>query len=449
MRRGIGRLATAVAAVALGACSDGGGNPVEGGPHVVVEPAQLALYVGGQGWIVAQVVDAAGGAAGSAAITFRSQDSLVATVSGGGLVRAVAPGRTAIVASLGKAQAAVPVTVSADERAALAELDLLSTHLQLDRRNAAPVYAEYRALDGFGRSICGQVPLEIRGDPAVLQTIDRTRGPLACAVQLIPVSPGEATVRIRSGALTDSVRVSVVDGGYQAFFAEVPPPGAHRAGEIVRYRARVVGPGGQPVGGQRVVFTVSAGAAREESGVTDAAGSTTLEWALPTRLEGSGGAHAVTLNAALPNGSMAADRRDVRMVAGPAARIAFTYRQGGAASSTPRPIVDSLVTGFFTMAALPSWADVTVEAFDRFGNRNADLQVSATQKILSIGRVYTYAATMYPQCGESLGYYSCAVGTGSLFGGRYDFYATADALQAHVYLKLRVCGMGPCTEPAP
>lgn len=90
--------------------------------RISILPSSLNLIVGGTQQLSWQVLDSAGNPISGVAVSFISSNSAIATVSGTGLVRAIAPGSFAIVATLRNIQSQVPGIVTPAVQAAVASV---------------------------------------------------------------------------------------------------------------------------------------------------------------------------------------------------------------------------------------------------------------------------------------------------------------------------------------
>ena len=178
--------------------------------------------------------------------------------------------------------------------------------------------------------------------------------------------------------------------------------------------------------------------------LTDASGTATLRWALPTQLAVAGGYHSVALHARLPNGSIAADRRDVQIVAAPAVRIEFYYED----HTWPSGPLRWTGTLWRQLWLFDDFYDayVLVQAVDRFGNLAADVHAEAIRSTPGPAGVVTASEPVYRSCTTYYGYYSCWMQTSKLWGGRYDFTATADTIALSAQLLMTVCIKGKCSS---
>lgn len=188
------RLSDVAVLTLLAACAGPGRN--RGAVRVEVAPAILNLVIGSSQQLTVTVYDGGGSAIPGAAVLFTSSDTLVATVSPSGLVRAVATGAAALSMISGPAMAAVPIAVTAVPDQIHVTPAVLNLVLGAARRLGVVV------LDADGQAIPG-APLTISsGDTTVAQT-DGTglvRG----------VGIGTGSITVRSNPASSTIVVTVV-----------------------------------------------------------------------------------------------------------------------------------------------------------------------------------------------------------------------------------------------
>lgn len=346
------------------ACGDTPNAP-SAAARVVAFPDQLVLYVGETGSVTGQLLDGGGKVQPNAVLAYASDDARVASVSPQGAVLAIAPGTTGLVVSHGAARAVVPVTVRADERGALAELDLLPQVLNVDKRNGEPVIVLFRAVDRLGRSICDRVPLAVTSNQSLVRVENHIRGPLACELWLTHLSAGESTITVASGTLADSVRLRVVSSGYTARF--VSRPLNVRAGERAAVTARLLDPFGRPMANQRVWFSATSGSLSAGSTLTDTSGTAALVWTAPTQLQTVGGGAGLILRVEMPDGVVAVDSAGGSVRATDAAQIHFYANDGNGWTSASRAVYGQIAGRHIAVAAI---------ATDRYGNATMDIDLT-------------------------------------------------------------------------
>jgi hypothetical protein len=163
---------------------------------VTVPAAAMALAVGDQSPVAAQVVDQDGRVMQDAAVVYSTDNASVATVGTEGMVRAVAPGTANVTATSGASTAVVKVTVTAQAlRVAVA-----SDSIGLVVGEAAPMVAQ--VLNAGGQVQQGAAVVFRTSNPFVA-TVD-TEGTVRAT------GPGTATVSVLApGATTAAVKVTV------------------------------------------------------------------------------------------------------------------------------------------------------------------------------------------------------------------------------------------------
>jgi uncharacterized protein YjdB len=162
---------------------------------VTVAAAAMALAVGDEAPVAAQVVDQSGRVMQGQTMVFSTDNASVATVGNDGMVRGVAPGTANVTAASGASAATVKVTVTAVNLA----VAVPSNALTLAVGDAAPVAAQ--VLDRNGRVMQGAVLAFSTDNPSVVAV--GTDGVVRA------VMPGTANVSAAYGTSAATVKVTV------------------------------------------------------------------------------------------------------------------------------------------------------------------------------------------------------------------------------------------------
>lgn len=163
---------------------------------VTVAAASMALAVGDQAPVAAQVVDQDGRVMQGQAVVYSTDNGSVATVGTDGMVRAVAPGTANVTATSGASKAAVKVTVTAPAL----RVAVVNDSIGLVVGEAAPVAAQVL-------NAGGQV---VQGAAVVFRTDNPSVATVGADGTVRAVAPGTANVTaVASGASTASVKVTV------------------------------------------------------------------------------------------------------------------------------------------------------------------------------------------------------------------------------------------------
>ncbi|MYJ91382.1 MAG: Ig domain-containing protein, partial [Gemmatimonadetes bacterium] len=209
-----------------------------------VTPSSATLNAIGQTLQLAvQVFDQNNAVMNGASVVWSSSDASVATVSGQGLVTAVSNGSATITAHSGTVSASVPVTVmqSAGSIAiepAMAVLMSLGETVQLSAT----------VLDGNGQPVAGAVVTWSSSDVSVAT--------VSAQGLVTAVSNGSATVTARSGSVSTSVPVSVMQSA-GSIVIEPSSATLMSLGETVQVSASVLDGNGQAVAGAAVEWSSS------------------------------------------------------------------------------------------------------------------------------------------------------------------------------------------------
>jgi hypothetical protein len=163
---------------------------------VTVAAATMALAVGDEAPVAAQVVDQSGRVMPGQSVVFSTDNPSVATVDTDGMVRGVAPGTANVSAVSGSSSATVKVTVTAANLA----VTVPATSMTLVVGDAAPVAAQ--VLDANGRVLQGAALAFSSDNPSVAAV--GTDGVVRA------VTPGTANVSAAYGNRSATVRVTVL-----------------------------------------------------------------------------------------------------------------------------------------------------------------------------------------------------------------------------------------------
>lgn len=334
------------------------GRPVS----VVARPTKLDLFVGDQGVIAARVLDADNHVVPGVTVQFSIDRPSVASVSPSGAITAISPGEATVTASYGALTTPIPLIVAPDTRAFVKTLDILPAEVSLDLRSSVPTYVDFRALNGFGQSICSAVTFSIRSDRSVASATNRATNPGNCILQIDPVSAGETYLTLSANGVSDSVLVKVSNAQHNAFFAVVPEPQEHTAGATVAYAVRVVDASGAPLAGRGVSFEVSSGTLSASRVTTNEEGVAVVQWTLPTSLSQSGSAASIRFRTQLPNDVLDTETRTVSLSPGVLADVQFFKRDPNTWALEPISVSTTIpVNQYHYIEAI---------AVDRFGNRS-------------------------------------------------------------------------------
>ena len=330
---------------------------------VSVATQDLKLTVGDLAPLAAQVLDQKGNVLPGLTLTFSSDNPAVATVDRDGTVRAVSPGTANVTAAYGNARATARVSVARDERGFVQTLDVLADSVVTDVR-AGSVAVSLRAFNGYGQPVCPAVT--VRSSDAAVAT---GTSPGGCRVTINSNFSGVATLVVSADGARDSVRVRVSGNGATAFVASRPATSDLFAGNTVSYAVRVLDEQGKPLANRTVHFSASAGLLSGTVVTTDATGTATVQWTLPTDLRTSANSQpALSFATQLPSGLVISRSESVFVSPAPVTDITL-YRIAG---STLVPITGTTVQG-----RLYEYVYIGASAKDPYGN-NAPMSFSVT-----------------------------------------------------------------------
>jgi hypothetical protein len=345
---------------------------------VLLASESMALLVGDQAVIGAQVLDQDGRVMPGRLPVFVSTDPAIASVSATGAVRGMAPGAVEVSAAYGVSVARVRVTVSADRRSQVQLLEVLADTVVVDVRAGVKTVA-VRALDGFGALVCPQLTL-VTANVSVADV--RAAG--ACRLQVEPRFAGETLVTASADERTDTFVVRVTSTGDVVFIAARPSTAEVVAGATVSYTVKVLDKALTPRVGHPVHLDPSVGVLSASTVTTGADGTATVQWTLPIQLGRWGQWHTIHYRTQLPNGTIAGSNEQV-WVDGTSVAEIMLYLAVGSYNLNIQPVRTSSVT-------VPA-GDVTIAAaaLDPYGNvRRTHLTFTSSA-----------AVTLWP-CGDSL-----------------------------------------------
>ncbi|HET7464965.1 MAG TPA: Ig-like domain-containing protein [Longimicrobium sp.] len=325
---------------------------------VSVAAADLRMTVGDVAPMGAQVLDQQGRVVQGATPTYTSDNPTVATVDPAGMVRALSPGAANIVVAYGSMQATAKVTVGREERGFVKTLDVLADSLAFDVR-AGTQAVSLRAFNGFGQPVCPAVTVR-SSDASVAQGASAG----SCRITITPLIQGTATLVVQADGVRDSVRVRVGSNGSFVYIAGRPAPADVYAGNTVSYTVRMLDTQGNPVPNRLVHLDVTAGALSATAVTTDATGSATVQWTLPTNLRTLGNVHTLYVRAELPSGVVGGWNESVFVNGAPAVSLQL-YRYLWPSELVP-------ITTASVPAQVGNWVDLAAGALDAYGNSRAE-----------------------------------------------------------------------------
>jgi hypothetical protein len=193
------------AALLLGCRNSGATGPTVGAhvSSVTVTPNALPLAVGDTGTLTATLRDSTGTVVSGPAVSWATSDSSRATVSSGGLVRAVGEGTALVSAtSQGKADTAA-VTVTAPSTAPVDSVAVTPSAVTLGVGDTAHLAAWL--FDSAGAVLTGRAVAWTTSDPGVAR--------VSTAGVVTGVAAGTAAVAATSEGRADTAAVTVTTGG--------------------------------------------------------------------------------------------------------------------------------------------------------------------------------------------------------------------------------------------
>lgn len=196
------RLATAIALPLLAACGKGGDGPtVPVTPpaptvqSVTVSPATATLTAAGQTTALAAEVRLSNGTLGTQAVSWSSSNGAVASVSGAGVVTAVASGQATIVAAVGSVTGQAAITVAIPTVTSVTVTPATATLVSLGATTSLT------AVVGMSNGSTGtQTPTWSSSNPAVATVVNGT---------VTAVSNGTATISATVGAVVGTAAITV------------------------------------------------------------------------------------------------------------------------------------------------------------------------------------------------------------------------------------------------
>lgn len=292
------RVAAAVLLATIGAisCSDGGGSGPDAVPtSVTVTPATASLNAfGATQQLTATVKDQNGKTMSGQALTWESADAAVATVSGTGVVTAVANGSAQITATAGSASGSASVTV----QQAAGAVQTVSGNAQTD--TVLKVLADSlvaQVNDARGNPVAGAAVSFSASGGVVSPSSATTNAQGRAGTQwTLPSEAGDQTVTATAGSASAEFTASAVADVADSIFAV---SGDGQSGTVSAALAnpitvRVVDQYGNPVGAHGVAFAPSGGgSALPTSTTTNVAGEAATFWTLDATL----GAQSLTVTA--------------------------------------------------------------------------------------------------------------------------------------------------------
>jgi hypothetical protein len=203
--------------------------------RISVSPDSLDLDVGSRHALRVRVFDAQGGRLEGAEVRWMSRDDAVARVDAGGVVTAVRPGRTEIMA----------VSAGAHTRAVVVVPGLPPAKLSL----ASPVEVVYA-----GTSVPLQLTAwsrlgdEVEAAPAVYESTSPSVAAVDPGGRVHGLRPGSATMRASAEGITATLDVRVVENPAVSYTLE-PAEARVRTGDVVRFQLSAVSGAGDAVRG--------------------------------------------------------------------------------------------------------------------------------------------------------------------------------------------------------
>ena len=388
--------------LALGAAACDRGPSAPEPTQLVTDPDQMQLYVGESGTVVSELMRS-DHTAQKQAVEYWVRDLGVARVTLGGSVAAVAPGTTLVMARWHSLVDSVRLTVLPDNRRELHTLDILPAEV-VGATGAGNVTIPYVAVDGYGRTVCTPNSFTLVINPVIAVASNASQGTV-CTLSILPQAEGETWLVASADGLRDSVRVRVLNGGYQAAFTDDAVATA-TVGVPRTLTVRIVTARGEPVSGRTVQFSASPGFLAQTTDVTDAAGLAHVSWTPQTSLGGSGSSARIEFRTSFPTGAGATGSAYVRVVAGAPTAIDWFY------TDYYSYYAYAISSGTLTITNNLNSPPVFATGRDTYGNRTAVLP-QVTWTLLTDSSAVTQSVPSSISCGSStpgVYYYACVSG---------------------------------------
>jgi Bacterial Ig-like domain (group 2)/IPT/TIG domain len=281
-------LMAALSVVVVLACKDNAGVDLQKVASVTLIPATVDLdALGATQEMTATARDALGNILASAEVTWGTDDGMVATVDGAGMVKAVGPGTTEVTVMAGSITRSstvnvvqVPaglVVVSGDAQSSVVASDLPAPLVVgvTDRLGSAAtgVTVNFKLTKGSGTLSAASVPADADGHASTELTLGTAAGEYQVTVTLSVSAAGTAV--FTATGLPDQPTAASAAGGD----AQLQPASSTLPSPLV---VRVVDQYGNGVPGEQVTFSVTAGggSVNPTSATSDAMGDARTTWSL-------------------------------------------------------------------------------------------------------------------------------------------------------------------------
>ena len=203
---------------------------------ISIEPSSATLMaIGETVQLSASVLDGNGQPVAGATVEWSSSDEAVATVSGQGLVTAVANGSATVMARSGSASASIPVTVMQSAGSIAIEPSMAATLMSLGET----LQLSATVLDGNGQPV-SDATIEWLSSDEYVATV-------SAQGLVTAVANGSVTVTARSGGASASIPVTVMQSAGSIAIEPSMAATLMSLGETLQLSATVLDGNGQPV----------------------------------------------------------------------------------------------------------------------------------------------------------------------------------------------------------
>ena len=231
-----------------GGASNGGAGPPASTPALTVVRVSLdtdAMPVGQTTTVRAAGLGGKGEAVGIGTPVWSTSSSAVATVSANGVVRAVAPGETMVIATVGGVQGQAPLTVV---QVPIARVSISPVAVRMVR--GATLQLTATALNFSGQALPDRT---IRWTSA-----DASKATVTASGMVTAVSPGVTTIVATGELVSASAVVTITDvADAVAKVSLSPTVGSLTVGETVQLVATLTDIAGSALGGRTVTWSAS------------------------------------------------------------------------------------------------------------------------------------------------------------------------------------------------